>query len=469
MNVPLLPGPLFFFLFAAGAAIVCYLVHRWSWLSGLIAAAACFMLGALALRLASGGPILLFDRLWVLDYPFILLGREWAFSGTNLAVLSFCLLACGAVFSLALPVSQGWSFYPFGMGVVAALIVAVTARQYIYSILFLWLASILSVFVLSGGRPGATTGAVRFLALTSLAVMPLLVMPSYLAPDAVPGSVYTAQVLMVLGFGLLLMLVPFHGQLIGIAAHTAPMVPAFMISTFQPIIFAILLSLGRATPELFENRLLFEICRWLGVVAVAIGGLVAPAQRRWGYMAGYALLVDWGVGLIAFGQGTEQGILWALQMLVWRTLAMLLVGTGLTALFRAMDNRDDIAGGSGLLQRHWPGVLALTGGLLSLGGLPLTPGAVGRWPLLVSLVASEPRVAWAVVLAGVGVSAGALTGLRACLGPVQVDADKGRMGELINGAFALLAISLVVWFWVRSAYWLPIVRRMVGDLSFLAM
>ena len=74
------------------------------------------------------------------------------------------------------------------------------------------------------------------LALASVAVMPLLVVPGYFEPDAEPGAVHTATVLVVIGFGMLLMLVPFHGQLVAIAAHSAPMVPAFVLSAFPAVV-----------------------------------------------------------------------------------------------------------------------------------------------------------------------------------------------------------------------------------------
>jgi formate hydrogenlyase subunit 3/multisubunit Na+/H+ antiporter MnhD subunit len=465
---PALPGPLFFTLSCLGVGVVCYLVHRWSLLSGLIAAAGCLLLGWISLRHASGESLKLFGRVWVLHQPFVLLGREWAFSPANLSVLTFVLFICGFAFLFALPAPQGWSFYPFGMGVLAALIMATTAQQYIYSILFLWLAAILAVFVLSGGRPGATTGAVRFLALTSLAVMPLLILPGYLVPDAEPDAIHTALVLMVIGFAVLLMVVPFHGQLVAIAAHAAPMVPAFMLSAFPPVVFHALFALGRSHPALLQDQLLFDACRWLGTAAVALGGLAAAGQRRWGYLVGYAALVDWGAGLIAFGQGSRQGVEWATQMLIWRALSLLLVGTGLTVIYKAMGKKDDMADCGGLLQRRLLGVLALIYGLFSLSGLPLTPGAAGRWPLIIRMLESEPATGWALILAGVGVSIGTLVGLRACMGPVPEGVEEDRFDSLVAMGFAFLALWLVVTFFLHPTPWLDMMQRVLADLPFLA-
>jgi formate hydrogenlyase subunit 3/multisubunit Na+/H+ antiporter MnhD subunit len=413
-NLPLqLPAPLFFFLAVALAAVVCYLVQRWSALAGLLAGASCLLLGWLSFQLALGAPGS--SLAWVSERSFILLGREWALDATNTAVLSFMFLASGLSFLAALPASQGSAYYPFSMGVLAALVLSVTAEQYIYSVLFLWLAVILAVFVLAGGRPRATTGALRFLALASLGVMLLLTVAGYL-PDIEPGALPTVRILVVLGFGLLLMLAPFHGQLVGIPAHTAPMVPAFMLSTFPPVVLYILFTLGSMNPSLFEDQLLFTVYRTLGTVTVAIGGIAAIGQRRWSYLVGYAILVDWGVSLIALGQGTVQGMTWAVQMLAWRTLSLLLVGTGLTILLRTTRN-DELEAYKGLMQRRLPAVLSLTVGLLSLAGFPLTPGFIGRWPVIVELLRGQPVTAWVVILSGASVAVGTLIGLKSCLGP----------------------------------------------------
>jgi formate hydrogenlyase subunit 3/multisubunit Na+/H+ antiporter MnhD subunit len=425
-NLPLqLPGPLFFFLAAALVAIACYLLQRWSVLAGLLAGAACLLLGWLSLQFSLGTPEPALSWLkgsplaWISDRPLILLGREWTLDATNAAVLSFMFLASGASFLAALPASQGSAYYPFGTGVMAALVLSVTAEQYIYSILFLWLAVILAVFVLAGGRPRATTGALRFLALASLGVMLLLAVAGYL-PDIEPGVLPTdayppVRILVILGFGVLLMLAPFHGQLVGIPAHTAPMVPAFMLSTFPPVVLYILIALGNKDPGLFADRLLFTVYRTLGTATVAIGGIAAVGQRRWSYLVGYATLVDWGVSLIAVGQGTAQGMAWAIQMLVWRAFSLLLVGTGLTILLRATRG-DDLRASSGMLQRRLPAVLSLTIGLLSLAGFPLTPGFMGRWPVINELLRGQPITAWVVILSGASVAVGALIGLKSCLG-----------------------------------------------------
>lgn len=536
-----LPGPLFFLLAALTLATLAYLVQRWSFLSGLISAAGCLTLAWIAARQLSAGQWSLFGRVLTLERSLVILGRTWALTSSSLAALALIYAMAGLTFLLALPAGQGWSFYPFGVGVLGVLSLAVTAQQYVYAILFIWLAANLAVFVLAGGRPGETTGALRFLVLTSVAVMPLLILPRYLEPDpagyvvalqmgdaSLPdNAVPIATGLMVSGMAVLLMMVPFHGQLVAIGTHSTPMALPLILSTVPVVVLHTLFQLWQAQPVLLNDPLFFQACRLLGTAAALIGGLSAIRQRRWGTLAGYAALVDWGAGLIALGQGTIDAADLAVRMVIWRGWSLLLVGSGVSALFKATSQRDDVECYPGLLRRRPLGLLVLLVGVLSLAGYPLTPGAAGRWPLLNLLVAGPSSLNaaqpdWlaqltglmsaqrgaviALLLGSVGVSVGAAVGLCACLGAPRRDAPKGSQattgdiellqesspahdvepnprnvqakaarrapsfGEaldaVVSAGFALLAIWLVGNLFLNPQPWLELGRELLGNLSF---
>ena len=477
-----LPGPLFFFLAAMAVAFLAYLLHRWAPLSGLVSAAGCLILCAIGVLYLSERSLSLGGRAVVLGRSFLLLSREWALMPSSAVVLTFLFGVAGVAFLLALPGPQGWSFYPFGVGAVGVLALAATAQEHVYAVLLFWLAANVAVFVLAGGRPGATMGALRFLALTALAAMPLLILPSYLGghaagPGVAQDAPRVALVLAIVGFGILFMVPPFHGQLVAVCAYAAPMAPALVLSAFPPVAFHILFALGQAHPALLQDAFALDVWRWMGTAAVAIGGLAALGQRRWGFLVGYAALVDWGAGLIALGQGTQEGMAQAAQMLVWRALSLLLAGAGLTVLFQATGKQDELGQCRGLLYRRPLNALALFGGLFSLAGFPLTPGAAGRWPLILDLLASDPGVAWTLILAGVGVSAGALNGLRACVARPAEDRKGGGLEPRLQGvkesveamvglAFGLLALWLIGVLFLHPAPWLEALGQALAAFTF---
>jgi formate hydrogenlyase subunit 3/multisubunit Na+/H+ antiporter MnhD subunit len=514
------PGPLFFLLCTVGLATLAYLVHRWPFLSGMIAASGCLTLAWIAARQLSTEQLSILGRTLALERSLVVLGRTWALTQSSLAALVLVYGMAGLTFLLALPASQGWSFYSFGVGMLGVLSLAITAQQYVYAILFTWLAANLAVFVLAGGRPGETTAALRFLIFTSVAVMPLLVLPSYLEPD--PGGYVVvsrvdapplpdnagqiATLLMAAGMAVLLMLVPFHGPLVAIGRHSTPMALPLMLTAFPTVALHTLLRLWQAQPALMESPLFFQACRSMGTAAAVLGGLAALGQRRWGALAGYATLVDWGAGLIALGQGTIGGIEWAVQMSIWRAWSLLLVGTGWTALSRAMEQRDDVERYGGLFRRMPLSVLVLLAGLFSLAGFPLTPGGTGRWPLLAALIAggpglpsarlgrlarltgltpAQPGALYALLLAGLGIAIGALASLRACLGggaagqagtapgvALSQGAGEARawrregLEDVVSTGFALLAIWLVGSLFLAPRPWLTLARELIGELAF---
>lgn len=460
-----LPGPLFFFAIPLALALLAYLLHRWTALSGLVASLGSLGLGWIALRWLLDKPLPLPGRGLVLTADFVFLGRPWALTATSAALVAFGLIVGGLCFLLALPAAQGWAFYPFGLVVLGVLNLSATAQQPIYIIFFFWLGVVLSGFVLAGGRPGATMGALRLIILGTLAAMFLLLLPTFLQPGIDFEAQRSGVILGVIGLGLLLMVPPFHGALVGAATFSAPMPPAFVLSILPAAMLHIFFQLTETYPMLLQDGLFLDLCQWLGVGAILLGGLAAPGQRRWGALIGYAMLVDWGIGLIALGQGSAEGMALAVQMLVVRAVALLLCGAGLTPLFQTAGRKDDLDQCRGLLFHRPLNVLALLLGLLMLAGLPAPFGASGRWTLISRLMDSDPTIAWIAILAGIGVATGAAVGLLACLGRPNLQLKTQRRDELVAFAFGLLALCAAGALLLNVDVWQPLLEGALAAFS----
>jgi formate hydrogenlyase subunit 3/multisubunit Na+/H+ antiporter MnhD subunit len=541
-----LPGPVFFFLFLLLLGALSYILNRWTLLSGGLAAGGSLLLAWIALRRLGIDSELLslpsqalpfLEQGTTLAPRFELLGRTWALTESSLAGLGLIYSLGGLCFLLALPTPHGWAFYPFGLATLGALTLSITAQQFVYALLFIWLAGCLAVFVLAGGRPGDTTAALRTLVFTSLGVMPLLLLPRYLAPDAAgyvgasgtavltqSGNLgQTATLLMTAGIAILLMAVPFHGQLVAMGTHAAPMALPFMLAVLPTAVLHTCFRLWEAHPILLSGQFAFDVCRWTGIAAAAWGGLGALGARKWGALVGYATLVDWGGGLVALGLGTRTGADWTAQMLVWRGFSLLLASTGWGALYKAAGQDDSLEQCVEPARRHPLSVLALTLGLLSLAGFPLSPGGMGRWSLLGHGLLSQPVAEWPVatlvlVLSGASVSLGTVIALSKCI-LRPTDTDQGRttgdaaepqvaasdtdgnqralqhtpddsaddqappqasatgpggrrerrkrmLGALLGAATSLLALWLIGAFFLQPSPWLDIARHLAGELTF---
>jgi formate hydrogenlyase subunit 3/multisubunit Na+/H+ antiporter MnhD subunit len=511
-----LPGPLFFFLASFLLAALAYALNRWPLFSGGVAATGSLLLAWVVLRQLGAQPPLLPDQaldpsqVVALDPSFELLGRTWALTPSSLAGLCMVYGLAGLAFLFALPTPHGWAFYAFGLAVLGMLSMALTAQQYVYALLFTWLAACLAVFVLAGGRPGDTTAGLRTLVFTSMGVMPMLLLQDHLVLDAggyvgVPGAgptplpgevLQTASLLLTAGMAILLMMAPFHGQLVAMGANATPLAPAFMLATFPVVVLHTLFRLWEAQPALLQEPLAFQVCRWMGVLTAALGGLAALGQRRWGSLVGYAALVSWGAGLLALGGATDAKAEQATLMLAWRSFGLLLAGVGWGALYSANQQCDDLDRCRGLLRRRPLSVVALVLGLLSLAGFPLSPGGLARWQLLGRQALTRPPTEWTastvvLVLAGVGVSLGTLAALRSCLDsePSRAGGEGGEtpraagdegaqpparrqtwlretLRTLVHLAWSGLALWLAGSLFLRPEPWIEIVRLLLGGLTF---
>jgi formate hydrogenlyase subunit 3/multisubunit Na+/H+ antiporter MnhD subunit len=161
----------------------------------------------------------------------------------------------------------------------------------------------------------------------------------------------------------------------------------------------------------------------------------------------------------------------AVQMLIWRMPSLLMTGASMSVLFQATGKRDDLEHCAGLLYRRPLNILTLVIGLLSLAGFPLTPGAIARWPLVLDLMASNPSMAWVLILAGAGIGIGTLGGLRACIVHPQTAPEQKNMTdrahESVGMLFGLLTLWLVSWLFLRSALWNDILQRVLSEFTFL--
>jgi NADH-quinone oxidoreductase subunit N len=145
---------------------------------------------------------------------------------------------------------------------------------------------------------------------------------------------------------------------------------------------------------------------WLGVLTMAVGNLVALAQRRLKRMLAYSSIAHAGYLLVAVAAASTAGA----GAFLFYALAYTLMTVGAFAVLAAAgrDGESDVLVDDfdGLAERRPWLAAAMTVFLLSLLGFPGTAGFIGKWLILTSVVdAGHASLAVALVLASV-VSAG---------------------------------------------------------------
>lgn len=108
---------------------------------------------------------------------------------------------------------------------------------------------------------------------------------------------------------------------------------------------------------------------------IAAGSVSALAQRSVRKIAAYALIADFGVGLMAIGANSSDGFNIALSLAGARSVSLALYAASLAWIIR----RPQVSQSPGLAR------IGAMVGLAGLAGLPLSAGFPGRWATIARL------------------------------------------------------------------------------------
>ncbi len=477
----MMAGPLFLMVLPLALAPVVYLLRRWRLLAASLASAAALILASLCLGLPLDRPVSVLGLEVALGEPMVVLGREFALELAGGFTLGFICLIAAIAFLFAWRVSQGGLFLPLGLIILSLLSAAVMIRLFLFAVLFLWIASIIAVFIIQGDRAGPSTrpfdrlrtslraspgrGALRYLVMVSLAVLPLLGTPwlidlQALNPDNLALLRY-ATVLLTMGFAILLAVVPFQGWVSTVTADAPPVAAAFVLTATNAVVLLLMLNLLQSYPWLSEDPQVFGLLRVGGLLMAAVGGILAFAQRDFGRLLGYAVLSDMGCTLVALGVASPAALSAALLQVAHRSVGLMLAAMGL-AVIRHRAGSDSFAKLAGVARRLPLSTVGLVLGGLSLAGMPLTPGFPSRWAIYRLFPA--PDLALALLLSGAGVALGYLRGLSTLLD--MSSEPKVKREPFIASLIILGMIILCLWLGLRPQWLLAAIQRVIGSFEF---
>ncbi|MCC6458285.1 MAG: hypothetical protein IT328_25255 [Caldilineaceae bacterium] len=353
-------------------------------------------------------------------------------------------------FAIAACLSQGWSFVPFSLTLLAGYVTVTLlstsplAPPLIIPLLLAILATV-GVFVLQAGRLSIPAGPVRSL-IPPLLAFPLFLIASWYIEQMPlnPQDLSTAQTaaqLLSLGLVLLLAPVPLHGAQAAIA-QSAPPVTTALLTLLGQLAALHLLYRTLATFEFVAQQAPLGLwLTWIGLVTAVWGGVAAFGATHAGRLWGYSALHDWGVILLVLAAPGSRG--WSLVLFLFglRVVSMLTAAAGLAVL-------EQHTGGLSLARVQgagsrlpWNSAAFLLGGL-GLAGFPLSAGFTGHWAALQIVAESDWRPAAVVLLASAGAIFGYIRLARALFGPL--DNRFLAREQPLNMALALFVLFLSV-------------------------
>jgi NADH-quinone oxidoreductase subunit N len=313
---------------------------------------------------------------------------------------------------------------------------------------YLVLAAVSAAFLLFGM-------ALVYAELGTMAFARMTTMPSD-APGRVVALVGVG--LIVVGFGFKLALVPFHLWTPDVYQGAPAPVTAFIATVSKGAMFALLLRYFTII-DVRAHHTVFLIFAILAIASMVVGNLLALLQRNVKRLLAYSSIAHLGYLLVAFlasGTLAATAITFYLVAYFVTTIGAFGVVTVLSSADSEAENLDEYRGL--LARRPWLSAV-FTAMLLSLAGIPLTAGFVGKFYLTVAAgsAALWPLLIVMMITSGIGLFY-YLRVVVAMFMESAPDASAGREPSRLPFVAGLTLTALTVALVWLGAYPAPLIR-----------
>ncbi|WP_313243638.1 NADH-quinone oxidoreductase subunit NuoN [Stutzerimonas nitrititolerans] len=256
--------------------------------------------------------------------------------------------------------------------------------------------------------------------------------------------------MMLIGLGFKLSLAPFHLWTPDVYEGAPAPVATFLATVSKVAVFAVLLRLYQLSPAT-SGGWLNDVLSLIAIASILIGNLLALNQSNLKRLLGYSSIAHFGyllVALIASKGLAVEAIGVYLVTYVLTTLGAFGVITLMSSPFQGRD-ADALYEYRGLFWRRPYLTAVLTVMMLSLAGIPLTAGFIGKFYVIASGV--ESQLWWLLGALIIGSAVGLFYYLRVMVTLYLVEPGMRRHDAPINwgqraGGMMLLAIAVLAFF-----------------------
>lgn len=354
-----------------------------------------------------------------IDSALTILGRSLVIQPTEGSLLALIYGAAALWFFGAEASRTATRLVPLGLIIIALMVASIAVQPFLYAALFIEMAILIAVPMLTTIDAPPGRGIVHFLIYQTLA-MPFILLAGWLLAgvEASPGDLaLTTQsaAMLGMGFAFLLAIFPLYSWIPLLIEENSPYVVGFLLwilPTFTIIFGAGFLdrySWLRSFPELILAL------RYVGLLMVVTGGGFAAFQRHLGRIMAYGSIAETGFSLLALSLELRLGIPILFLLIPARALGLAVWSLSLSVI---RDNVEAMRFGTarGIL-RVTPlagaGMIAAT---LSTGAFPLLAGFPARLALWEGL--SQVSIGAALWMA-IGI-VGLLTSAFRCLAVISM-------------------------------------------------
>lgn len=219
------------------------------------------------------------------------------------------------------------------------------------------------------------------------------------------GSSYTVMVIggamILVGIGFKLSLAPFHLWTPDVYEGAPAPVAAYLATASKVAVFAVLLRFF-VEAKAYDYELLLDVLSALAIVSIVVGNLLALLQDNLKRLLAYSSIAHFGYLLVAFiaaGQFATEAVGVYLLTYVVTTLAAFGVVTLVSSPYKGHD-ADTLWDYRGLFWRRPYLTAIMTTSMLSLAGIPMTAGFIGKFYAITAGVEKREWLLLAAVVFG---------------------------------------------------------------------
>ena len=357
-----------------------------------------------------------------LDSSLAILGRYLWIDIGLLRILAVLYGGAFIWFAFAQISSPGNFFAPLGMIAIALLAGSISVLPWNFAGIFFLMAVFVLVPVLSPPGTSPPNGVMTFLSFQIFGAMILLIAGASIEglEPTPPGLEIVERPAIFLGLGaaFVLGLFPFHAWKIRLVEEIHPAAAGFVLVFLPSAAVLLLLQVVDRHVWLRNAEEAFTLFRWIGMLAVVVGGFFAAFQRNLSRVMGFTALVETGSLFLAIGSGPRTAVALMFPLLIARGLAFLPWSIGLSEIKNRMQSLD-FDHVRGFARGNPVFVVAILLGSFSSAGLPLVAGFLPRLRILSTLAPSHPTAAVALWLGSIGLFVASVRSLAALAAPAE--------------------------------------------------
>ena len=189
--------------------------------------------------------------------------------------------------------------------------------------------------------------------------------------------------LMIVAIGFKLAIVPFHFWAADVYQGAPAPVTSFIATVSKIGVFAVLMRFAQPF-NVHANSIALYIFSGIAIASMIAGNVLALQQKNIKRLLAYSSISHFGYLLVAFLPGDRPGVEAAVFYLLAYSLTILAAFGVITLLSNRSKDAEDLDLYKGLFWRNPVLAVILTISMLSLAGIPLTAGFIGKFMVLTS-------------------------------------------------------------------------------------